>query len=417
MEFSELSQAIIWCQKQRDAWKAEFLGPNLPHQHPISMPFYAWEQLIDALQHSYEAQSDDVVERPGLPELVAANSPVFNALKWVKDKVSLEGWGAAAVAAGVSAGRIDWTSPQQSIPTLMFERALQQQLNGSSTASYDKANEKQRGYEAKLSEASHRLDNLQINLQFVAESIADMEARERSSSASAMSQLATYETNMKNKLSDIDSMVSASASSSLNKVDDVAKEADERIDNWIRTFQEQNQLQAPVALWNDRALQHGAQLRVRRFWMIGIGIGGLVACIAVSVAAFVYSGWLFGDIAAEIPQATPTTIKRLSEVFKYQLLTSSAATLIFLTMYIWSMKLLVRLYSMEHHLAIDAKGRSALTETYLSLTKEGKATDADRAIMLAVLFRPVADGMVKEDSPPAISPAAIIAGLASSPGK
>ncbi|KQM20201.1 hypothetical protein ASE73_07720 [Sphingomonas sp. Leaf24] len=81
------------------------------------------------------------------------------------------------------------------------------------------------------------------------------------------------------------------------------------------------------------------------------------------------------------------------------------------------MKLLVRLYSMEHHLAIDAKGRSALTETYLSLTKEGKATDADRAIMLAVLFRPVADGMVKEDSPPAISPAAIIAGLASSPGK
>jgi len=44
-----------------------------------------------------------------------------------------------------------------------------------------------------------------------------------------------------------------------------------------------------------------------------------------------------------------------------------------------------------------ARERAALTETCLSLRKERAATDVHRAIMLGVIFRPVADCMVKED--------------------
>jgi hypothetical protein len=52
-----------------------------------------------------------------------------------------------------------------------------------------------------------------------------------------------------------------------------------------------------------------------------------------------------------------------------------------------------------------------MAETYLALTKEGAATEQDRAIVLASLFKPVVDGIVKDDGLPAITPAALLSGL------
>jgi hypothetical protein len=48
--------------------------------------------------------------------------------------------------------------------------------------------------------------------------------------------------------------------------------------------------------------------------------------------------------------------------FHFELLFASAAALLYLTMYLWTMQLLVRLYTTEHHLALDARGRTALTD-------------------------------------------------------
>ncbi|WP_354327114.1 DUF6161 domain-containing protein [Porphyrobacter sp. MBR-155] len=81
-------------------------------------------------------------------------------------------------------------------------------------------------------------------------------------------------------------------------------------------------------------------------------------------------------------------------------------------MFFWIMRIVVRTYMTEHHLAIDATSRASMAETYLALKKESAATDQDRAIVLASLFRPVVDGIVKDDGLPAITPAAIISGLA-----
>jgi hypothetical protein len=53
-----------------------------------------------------------------------------------------------------------------------------------------------------------------------------------------------------------------------------------------------------------------------------------------------------------------------------------------------------------------------MAETYLALTKEEAATDQDRAIVLASLFRPIADGIISDDGLPAITPAAILSGWA-----
>lgn len=62
----------------------------------------------------------------------------------------------------------------------------------------------------------------------------------------------------------------------------------------------------------------------------------------------------------------------------------------------------------KHHLGIDARARASMAETYLALTKEERAEPADRAIVLASLFKPVADGIVKDDALPLITPASLL---------
>ncbi len=81
------------------------------------------------------------------------------------------------------------------------------------------------------------------------------------------------------------------------------------------------------------------------------------------------------------------------------------------------MKILVRLYTTEHHLSIDASSRSAMNDTYLGLIEAGAAGAEERAIVLGALFRPVQDGIVKDDGPPIISPAAMLSGTVLGPGR
>lgn len=72
----------------------------------------------------------------------------------------------------------------------------------------------------------------------------------------------------------------------------------------------------------------------------------------------------------------------------------------------------------EHHLGVDARSRESMAHTYLALLDNDGATDEkDRAIVLAALFRPVTDGLVKDDALPLISPAAILSRQLAMPAK
>jgi hypothetical protein len=183
-------------------------------------------------------------------------------------------------------------------------------------------------------------------------------------------------------------------------------------EEWSNTrdaYSEQLKLQAPVTLWKSRATEYSTSSRGRLVVAIVTGIVGLVATVFVTWSTFVlarrmFASATFGDV--------PVDANGLRVTFHYELLIATAATLLFLTMFLWALRIVVRMYMTEHHLAIDAKARATLVETYLSLTKEGGASDADRAIILASLFRPVTDGMVKEDAMPMLSPAAILSAAA-----
>jgi hypothetical protein len=64
---------------------------------------------------------------------------------------------------------------------------------------------------------------------------------------------------------------------------------------------------------------------------------------------------------------------------------------------LWAIRLQYRVYLSERHLSLDASEKEAFAQTYLAM-KEGAEVDAsNEAIVLASLFRPTQDGIIKDD--------------------
>jgi hypothetical protein len=416
--FNDLAEAILWAQRQRDAWNREYLqllneNPN----HVIGRVRSAWDRVIESLQadHVKGLPVDLIIDDSD--NLIADQSPVFMALKWAWTQLTPKGFLACVTAAVSPGSRIEWADPIQSTAVILYERQLQQirefLTEESTTHSL-----------TKILEAKARIIGVQDSVSHVEALIAQMAdaanhgdstGRERLAALEAAIGATEFSTNT--RLSDISHNIGNISEEAGSPIANLTSSSKEKIDNWFSAFKEQRQLEAPVALWEERATTHENTLKSRKWWMIGVGIIGLIGAGGVALAAFAIAHGIFKDAVIAPQNGRLFSVNGMRASFHFELLLASAGTLLYLTMYLWTMRLLVRLYTTEHHLAIDARGRSALTETYLSLTKEGAATDADRAIMLAVIFRPVADGMVKEDGPPAISPAAMIATLASGSSK
>ena len=64
---------------------------------------------------------------------------------------------------------------------------------------------------------------------------------------------------------------------------------------------------------------------------------------------------------------------------------------------LWGLRILVKLYLSEHHLRTDATERLTMIMTYLALTELNAADEKDRSIVLASIFRPTQDGVVKDE--------------------
>ena len=173
-------------------------------------------------------------------------------------------------------------------------------------------------------------------------------------------------------------------------------------------YENQLTIQGPVRLWKGRSRAHGTAAKAYRTWACCLGIGGLVLGAVLMRFAFIPGvNWLFSKGLGLPAGAGQAASQEVSWKYEFGLL--AAATLIFLTLYLWVMRVVMRMYLTEHHLAIDASSRSAMAYTYLALTKTGAADTTDRAIVLASLFRPLTDGIVKDDSSPVLSPAGILA--------
>lgn len=166
-------------------------------------------------------------------------------------------------------------------------------------------------------------------------------------------------------------------------------------------YNEKIKLDAAVKLWSDQSMSHETKYRELRNWAIIAGTGGLIGLAVWVLLSTLFAEYLFGNMSG----VTGASGLRLS--WPYEAATIAAGTLIYSTIYLWTLRLIIRTMMAENHLAIDAKARSSMAHTYLALIKDGAAGNEDRSIVLASLFRPVTDGLVRDDAMPVISPAGL----------
>lgn len=177
-------------------------------------------------------------------------------------------------------------------------------------------------------------------------------------------------------------------------------------------FHTQLRLRAPVALWGGRETHHRKASKV-----------AFIAFVALSVLA-IGLGLLvphkMGDLIAAsfytqvCNAADPTACTREFSA-KGPLMLSGL--LVVMSVTLWMVRLQYRIYLSERHLALDASEKKAFAETYLAMKEGANVDPASEAIVLASLFRPTQDGIIKDDeSGVDLSAAAIIARQLGRPG-
>lgn len=166
----------------------------------------------------------------------------------------------------------------------------------------------------------------------------------------------------------------------------------EEFDRLLALFHEQLKLRAPVKLWERRAEQHGTKSK-----------NTLISFIAITLLAILAGAlipYCFGDYIAEsfftqvCDNADQQACKR---EFSAKGPLTVAGILTIMSLIMWAIRLQYRVYLSERHLALDASEKQAFAETYLAM-KEGEHVGSDNeAIVLASLFRPTQDGIIKDD--------------------
>jgi hypothetical protein len=160
-------------------------------------------------------------------------------------------------------------------------------------------------------------------------------------------------------------------------------------------FRRQMELAAPVQYWKDKAADHGKAERN----LLKVTIGYFIlAAIIIGTA-----GWA----ASTIILSLDATVVDRTPVY----LITSGALLAITTLVFWIGRLVVKLWLSEHHLRVDAKERAIMTQAYLAMSENDAMAEADRAIMLASIFRPAPDGVVKEEGPQDIGLQALLSRL------
>lgn len=150
----------------------------------------------------------------------------------------------------------------------------------------------------------------------------------------------------------------------------------------LRTFEVRMQLQAPVAYWKKRA----AEYRKAANWSLAI-------LILFSMASVAGLYWLYERAASHLP--TDSTTVPYAALFR-----ASTFALLMTSIALWAGRVILRIHLSARHLTTDAEERRTMITTFLALTRKASVSEEDRKFILAALFRPGTDGIVKEESAP-----------------
>lgn len=178
-------------------------------------------------------------------------------------------------------------------------------------------------------------------------------------------------------------------------------DAQAELDRLKDTYDKHMALAAPVEYWDAKRKKHRLWSGVS-FGAIVVGMGAAAyflhtelqsvgQAVTASKAAAVAS-------AAKAQTAGSTTIQALAD---------SATTwhlgsfILLATLSFWFIRLLVRIFLSNLHLENDAAERVTMAKTYLALIRNDDLPKGDNiSTVLAALFRPTGDGIVKDEGVP-----------------
>lgn len=182
-----------------------------------------------------------------------------------------------------------------------------------------------------------------------------------------------------------------------------ARQKDRRAISDIRAvekaYREHMSLKAPVDYWRDKAKQHD-QAESELLWSVQL-------FFAVSVIIVACLFWFVGRYLVGLDK---------NEVHPSIFFVASAGLASIVAIVLWVGRLVTKIYLSEQHLRQDAREREVMTTTYLALIAEKAASPEDRQVILSALFRPTADGIVKEEGGLDPSIASALAKYLSKPG-
>lgn len=161
------------------------------------------------------------------------------------------------------------------------------------------------------------------------------------------------------------------------ELQDHLKQASIELDHFKQQVQKALSLKGPIAYWEDKAVTHQnrANTALGGLYFIGIAFIGLV-CFAAT-----------------------TLSDKFNKVSEINVL-HSALLVMTITLFLWGTKTILRTYLSNTHLMNDAEERLAMTKSYLALQESDHPLNNNTiAPMLAAMFRPAGDGIVKDEAP------------------
>ena len=157
----------------------------------------------------------------------------------------------------------------------------------------------------------------------------------------------------------------------------------EKVEKRYKSYLE---LGAGVDYWKSKAANHSSSKGDRRKYL---AIGSVMFGLGIIFLPVVFYSCLLAPMSA--------VLKTSGLAPDYLFATFLGIFALYISIGVWGLRVLSKLYLSEHHLMTDAKERVAMIQTYLALTDENKMDSNDRTALLASIFRPTQDGVIRAE--------------------
>lgn len=431
--FSDITSALAWAKVSERELLIALEG--LTRDKNV----FSFDQIEDAWKSLRDKLSDGDVRAQHAANftppsgLFLKDSQTFKLIKGVYDNFGDVAARGAFVAAGVSVGPVDWKNADTSTGILIYKLGVENYLRVKSENTKISIDIELEAYNQRIEAAANSVLNMQNELASLSSTVSQSSesANQILDSLTARTEIVISEfegrsSAFQSKYSAMLSDYSLKLADSMSASEKVIQDGKEKVDAWVKAQVEHVRLEAPVRLWEERDEKHRAAARKLGWAAFAAGGLGTVATPVMAKLSFDSARTMLADAMSVEPKkaAKPTNplqvqaekgavlpAPSIRPTLHFELAFAGAATLFWLTMFFWLMRILVRRYIAEQRLAVDASGRAAMTQTYLGLIKESAASEKERPIVLGALFQPVTEGASGDDGPPATSLASIVAAI------